>query len=88
MNPDYQNQVGPNVKGSGFIAIYTNGKAAKIFYSPSDDSKSKALYGINYAKPDIPLPVREWITLPSVENVYVDYEVMEGGDIKICWSII
>jgi|WetSurMetagenome_2_1015567.scaffolds.fasta_scaffold1498243_1 hypothetical protein len=88
MSTGYQNQVGPNVQGIGSIAIYTNGGSATVLYSPADETKSKALYGTNYSKPDKPLPVGEWITIPNVDNIYIDYEVKPGGDIKICWSIV
>lgn len=85
---DYQNQVGPHVQGTGSIFIYTYGKSATVFYSPADETKSKAFYGTNSSKPDIPFPIRTWITIPNVENVTIDYEVIPGGDIKICWSIL
>ena len=85
---NYQNQVGPNVQGVGFISINTNGKSAKVFYSPAEETKSKVLYSTNYHKPDTPLPIRQWLTIPGAINVYIDYAVEPGGDIKICWSII
>ena len=84
----YDNQVGPNVQGYGSIAINTKGRTAHILYSPAAESKSKALYGTNSHKPDKPLPVGKWIDLPGFDNVYIDYSVESGGDIKICWSIL
>ena len=84
----YDNQVGPDVEGKGSIAIYTNGRTAKILYSPADEKLSKVLYGTNWHSPDTPLPVREWIETPGQSNTYIDYDVQPGGDIKICWSIL
>ncbi|MDH3974541.1 MAG: hypothetical protein OEV42_09710 [Deltaproteobacteria bacterium] len=87
MNDMYDNQVGPGVQGKGSIAIYTNRRTAKILYSPQDESRSTALYNINSARPDKPLPVGEWLEIPNADNVYIDYEVEPEGDIKICWSL-
>ncbi len=89
LNQDvYDNQVGPDVQGQGSIAIYTNRRNAKILYSPTNKEYSKAFYSIDGSRPDIPIPVNEWIEIRGAVEIYIDYDVQTKGDIKICWSIL
>ncbi len=83
----FDNQVGPQVTGRGSVAIYTEGRPVVLFYSPQDESRSTALYSTNSSRPDKPLPVRQELPISGAYNVYIDYNVQPGGDIKLCWSM-
>ena len=83
----YDNQVGPMISGTGSIAIYTQGRPVALFYSPQDESRARVLYNTNFSRPDKPLPVRQELPIRGATNVYIDYDVQPGGDIKVAWAL-
>jgi hypothetical protein len=87
-NTSDENQVGPNMNGTGNFHVNNGSKTLSMYYDPKGDAQ--VLYGVNNGSPRYELPKRTWVTFSSsVYNVYLSFSAGQGSanDFKVAWNI-